>query len=290
MRKGLIAGSMVICIAPFSTANADGYLEIPQVNSFQSGVGLVSGWHCNAGRVDIQIDGGRFISTAYGTERADTQSVCGDANNGFSFLINYSGLSNGVHTIKAYADGDDVPFGSSSFYTQNLGQEFVRGLTASFPLENFPAAGQTSIITWQEANQNFIVTDVAATASIIPQRFSREWLSGQTLYNVWYGVTNDTEEARGRVGKTVFNQDGIATMTGVYNLDNTQSSIGYQVDANGLLTFNDFAGYYYICETHPRYFIACYENEENGFSGKNVFFFNEMDALDAANLAELLYE
>ena len=44
-------------------------LENPQPGSFQSGIGLISGWACTANRIDIQIDSGITLQAAYGTAR-----------------------------------------------------------------------------------------------------------------------------------------------------------------------------------------------------------------------------
>src|SRR4029453_17418890 len=57
--------------------------ENPASGSVQSGIGLISGWMCNANRIDIDIDGLATFQAAYGTGRDDTQGACGDTNNGF---------------------------------------------------------------------------------------------------------------------------------------------------------------------------------------------------------------
>ena len=53
-------------------------LENPQPDSFQSGIGVISGWACEATQIEIAFDGGAPTTAAYGTSRGDTQSVCGD--------------------------------------------------------------------------------------------------------------------------------------------------------------------------------------------------------------------
>ena len=145
-------------VAPLSQSDLPGTLEIPQPGSSQSGIGLVSGWYCDAVSVTMQIDGGRMIPVAYGTERADTMGVCGDINNGFGFLINYAALGDGPHTIATYADG--LPFAGVSFNVQTLGQEFATGLFGHFPLMGFPQLGLETQVRWQEANQGFVITGV----------------------------------------------------------------------------------------------------------------------------------
>ena len=48
-----------------------GYLENPGADSFQSGVGVLSGWVCEAEVVEIELNGVPQ-EAAYGTERLDT--------------------------------------------------------------------------------------------------------------------------------------------------------------------------------------------------------------------------
>ena len=73
-----------------------GYLENPGPNSFQSGVGVISGWVCDAEAVLIALNG-EPQPAAYGTERLDTESVCGDTDNGFGVLFNWNRLGDGAH-------------------------------------------------------------------------------------------------------------------------------------------------------------------------------------------------
>ena len=52
-------------------------LENPQPGSFQSGIGLLSGWSCLGPSIAIAIDGQTPLNVPYGSARADTVSVCG---------------------------------------------------------------------------------------------------------------------------------------------------------------------------------------------------------------------
>ena len=47
-------------------------LENPSPGSFQSGVGILSGWKCIAGTITARFDGGAPIEVLYGAERSDT--------------------------------------------------------------------------------------------------------------------------------------------------------------------------------------------------------------------------
>ena len=78
-----------------------GYLENPGPNAFQSGVGVLSGWVCEAAAVEMEIGHlGRQVA-AYGTERLDTEAACGDTDNGFGLLFNWNRLGDGEHEVVA---------------------------------------------------------------------------------------------------------------------------------------------------------------------------------------------
>jgi len=133
-----------------------GVLENPAAGGSVSGVGLVSGRVCSANHVTISFDGGQAQEAAYGTSRADTMATCGDSNNGFGLLFNWNLLGDGTHTARAFADG--VQFGQATFKVQTLGVGFLRGAsTTVHSLANFPTAGSTTNVQWQQANQNFVI-------------------------------------------------------------------------------------------------------------------------------------
>jgi hypothetical protein len=140
-----------------------GLIENPSPDTFQSGIGLVSGWVCDASSVTFQIDGGAMIDAAYGTPRGDTAGICGDADNGFGLLINWNLLGDGPHTLEAFADG--VEFGSAAFSVATLGVPFLRDVSGGYELPDFPEEGDSTVIAWQESSQNFVVTDTTATSN-----------------------------------------------------------------------------------------------------------------------------
>jgi hypothetical protein len=150
----------LFAILPLSVvAQGQGYLENPQPDSSQSGISVVSGWHCDASVIEFQIDDRRLVTVPYGSERQDTEPVCGDWNNGFSFLLNYSGMGDGPHTITVYADG--VPFGFATFTVTTYGEQFVQGLQKTVTVADFPSPGSTSVLRWDEAKQNFALQSVS---------------------------------------------------------------------------------------------------------------------------------
>ena len=73
-------------------------LENPGDKQLYSGIGVISGWKCEAdGPLTVRFNDGRSIPLVYGSERTDTRSVCGDANNGFVAIWNL-GASGRWHT------------------------------------------------------------------------------------------------------------------------------------------------------------------------------------------------
>jgi hypothetical protein len=133
---------------------AQALLENPQPLSFQSGIGFVTGWVCNASRVDIEFDNGDTLQAAYGTSREDTRAACGDANNGFGLLFNWNILGDGERRVRALADG--VPFAEVTFTVATLGLgEFAGGLSGSAQVGDFPEIGTGMRVQWQESQQNF---------------------------------------------------------------------------------------------------------------------------------------
>jgi hypothetical protein len=144
---------VVLGLAVSSSAGAQSSLENPAPGSFQSGIGLVSGWKCTAGTVTASFDDGPPIEAAYGTGREDTRSVCDDANNGFGLLWNFNLLGDGQHTVRLFDNG--AQFAEATFTVSTFGgEEFLRNasriLTTGF-------GGCRTTLQWQESQQNFAI-------------------------------------------------------------------------------------------------------------------------------------
>lgn len=138
------------------SAAPKGTLGNPGHRTFASGIGVISGWVCDAQQVEVQI-GLQRIRMAYGTDRPDTQSVCGDTNNGFVTLVNYNALGAGVHTARLVVDGRQV--GSAhEFIVTTFGTEFLRGAEAAYVLDDFPRPGVNPVIIWSQGRQNFVIS------------------------------------------------------------------------------------------------------------------------------------
>jgi hypothetical protein len=161
MKHLFVRSIAALCFLPgFAWAQAN--LENPQPGSLQSGIGVISGWVCEADRVDIVIDGASF-QAGYGTSREDTRPACGDADNGFGLLFNWNLAKDGTHTVQALADG--VEFAQVTVNVITLGAEFLTGLTASSITPDFPSPGLSTTTQWQQSLQNFVLSRVEVTTA-----------------------------------------------------------------------------------------------------------------------------
>jgi hypothetical protein len=131
------------------------YLESPQQDSFESGIGLIRGWVCQAQSVEIQMNDQPRRTVAYGTTRTDTLEVCGDDNNGFGYTFNWNVLGTGTHRLRAFADGAE--FANVSFNVTTLGVDYLQGVSGEYTLPSFPQAGQSTTLRWAEPHQNFVI-------------------------------------------------------------------------------------------------------------------------------------
>ena len=150
-------------IYPLAPSDLIATLENPLVHTIQpqSGIGVISGWVCEAETVEIVIeteDGDVHSQKApYGSARADTQKPCGDSDNGFGLLFNWNLLGDGVHEITALADGEE--FGQAAVTVTTLGEEFVRGANrGEHRLFWFPDDEHQVTLEWSEPLQNFVIT------------------------------------------------------------------------------------------------------------------------------------
>ena len=120
---------------------------------------MISGWVCEAEKIEIVFNGNAADRwrVGYGTRRTDTQKECGDINNGFGLLFNWNLLGDGEHTVAAFVDG--VELGRASVTVTTLEEEFLRDAGGAFTLPGFPGADIAVKIQWQEAQQNFVITE-----------------------------------------------------------------------------------------------------------------------------------
>ena len=143
-----------------------GRLENPGAGSFQSGVGALWGWVCDAELVEFQIETAQgeveWYPAMYGMERLDTQDACGDTNNGFVSLANWNRFGAGRHTVTTFVNR--IVLDQAAVQVTTLGEgaeeEFLRGAVGECVVEGFPYPDETTTLEWQQESQNFVITDV----------------------------------------------------------------------------------------------------------------------------------
>ena len=147
-------------IANFSELSNRYQLDSPINGSFESGIGVVHGWVCEASQIGIQVDDRAPFAAAYGAERTDSQGTCGDTANGFAAAINWADYGDGAHTLTLFADGQ--PLTEARVIVTTLGESFLTGLSATTRVSDFPA-GFSTPLAWSEPHQNFVVTHTAVS-------------------------------------------------------------------------------------------------------------------------------
>ena len=140
-----------------------GTLESPAPGAVVSGLGFLSGWKCRAQDITIRIDNGPPLAVAMGMPREDTRSVCGgETDNGFIVQTNWNWLGQGEHM--AVASDNGVEFARNTFTVGTTGEEFLKGVTASVDVPNFPAPGETGRFVWNESTQHLELEEVLPDA------------------------------------------------------------------------------------------------------------------------------
>jgi hypothetical protein len=162
----LLGGRTVISVAnkPFTVVesgqnipdNLNAFHEIPAQNSTQSGISMISGWACNANKVEISIDGDEKLRIPYGGSRGDTKEVCAnDGLNGYGMVVAWGLLSVGEHRMQTFVD--DVEIANVQFSVVKVDDDFVMGEGFGCTVPDFPNPGQQVRVGWKDALQNFTV-------------------------------------------------------------------------------------------------------------------------------------
>ena len=180
----------LLLFSPIGVAN-DGRLENPSEGGDYAGIQLFSGWVCDADVLELLIGGAQYLSVPYGGDRLDTQTVCGDRNNGFGLLFNMANLGSGEHTVTLFADGQKID--ESTFNVTRLSTgEFAEGLTKCSVIDGFPADDKEVVLTWSEASQNFQIK--SERAALLPQRVDGLWSDGLNNIYLWAERNTNTND------------------------------------------------------------------------------------------------
>ncbi len=245
-RRGCILSLLLVGAGP--SYAVEGNLENPRANSNVSGIGVVSGWVCDAELIEIAFDNNPPKTAAYGTARGDTATVCGDTNNGFGLLWNYALVGQGLHRIRAYADG--VLFADRQFTVGTLGGEtFVTGASGNYTLTGFPDPSTQTTIVWNQSAQNFTITGTQAISG-----------PGETvsLPGLWEGrMVYD----RASPGSTCYDANiSLNVVDDAFCGDEVIDSVTVARDGGGVDSYT---------------FPACDGEIQNGLSTEDIFVFSQ---------------
>lgn len=168
-------------------------LEIPTPHTTLSGIGVVSGWKCDAGDLTVRFDGGPPLPLVYGSERRDVldAGACPHDLVGFVSIMNWGNLGDGRHTAVVYDDG--VEFDRSTFDVVTTGEPFLRGAAGQCIVPDFPAPNENARFIWNQATQHMELAEVGGAELLSHEGEGQECPTGtppasdmlQHLYGNW---------------------------------------------------------------------------------------------------------
>ena len=138
-----------------------------------SGIGVISGWKCQAnGEITVEflndagermvINEGRTsnpVPMLYGSERPDVRDAgaCDSADVGFVAIWNWGELGDGTYTAVAY--DNDVEFARNTFTVTTPGAGFLTGASKQVTVDDFPMLGDSMVLEWNQGTQHFEIVD-----------------------------------------------------------------------------------------------------------------------------------
>ena len=236
-----------------AVALSQGALENPASLTTESGVGIISGWHCTAREVEALVDNVSVGYTYVGSDRSDTKSVCGGVSaTGFALLTNFNVFTPGLHNLKVLADGKQ--FGEVNFTTvKSGGVEYLTNVSKQAVISDFPAAGSTATLNWNQSKQSFVVTSVASNISTQGSIFaskSRLSCNREVTYIkqliASFTINNNTSNIISKIETLLtFSASGLLLpITDRYQYSPAGGIVGPNASAQlslGLSTYNDFS-------------------------------------------------
>ena len=152
-------------LADGSVAPDGVFLENPSPGANVSGISPISGWSCLGGELEVEFsDADGVIGTVpvlHGSERGDTEPVCGDIDNGFSATFNWNLLGSGEKTARLIRNGEEVKkqtFMVTAFDTLSLCPDPV--LRACVRLPTFLKWARTPPSCGKQSQQSLVLESV----------------------------------------------------------------------------------------------------------------------------------
>ena len=137
-------------------------LDIPVAGSTQSGVGVVSGWSCLGGHLEVEFseaDGTPILTDPlpHGAFRDDTQPMrVGIPIMASPCSMNWSRLGPGAKTMTLFVNGEERV--TRNFSVTTFGQEFVTDAGGTCEITDF-RDGQNATFVWEQANQGLVLVE-----------------------------------------------------------------------------------------------------------------------------------
>ena len=150
-----------------SLAHATFLLENPGNGLSYSGVGVISGWKCEAGGPlsahiydeDMMLAWPDPIPLVYGTQRTDVRDAgaCDSADVGFVAIWNWGNLgSDGTYTVVVEEAGMELA--QSTVEVTMVGPEsqpqFLSGASGECRIPDFPTPGESTTFEWNQGTQH----------------------------------------------------------------------------------------------------------------------------------------
>ena len=161
--KAVLGWTLAAVLLSASLALAQ--LGIPTQGGTHSGIGVISGWKCEAnGDLTVVFNNdGKHIPLLYGSERPDVrangQCLANDHDNvGFVAIWNWGEMADGRHTAVVYDDG--VEFDRTTFQVVTTGEGFLRGAEGECTIADFPAPNEWSRFVWTQSTQHLELVEV----------------------------------------------------------------------------------------------------------------------------------
>lgn len=222
----------------------------------------------------------------YGLYRFTNGAICGEASefiitddeslkNGDAFVFwvprdtmntTYSGIDK---------DGDNytrtMTISANEVHISEVGEDWTDELTFDFENMTFSS----------EDCNNYLTFVKVSDSDLMPTVFTVDWLSGKTLYTVWFGGTDLGNDAVG-VNELVFNSNQTITATSLLNSDSENGTFAYAVTDGALHGADDSSGRSTItCTTSDYLQIEYTINGE--FDNVDRYYFDKSSALAYAS-------
>ena len=166
---------LMILVPSLAHAQLTSALGIPGDGASVSGVGVISGWKCQAEEITVEFlndagerivinegDTSNPVPMLYGSERPDIRDNGRCLENthdkvGFVAIWNWGELGDGTYTAVAYDNGEE--FDRNTFTVTTLGTNFLTGASKRVTVDDFPDPGDTTVLEWNEGTQHFEIVD-----------------------------------------------------------------------------------------------------------------------------------